>query len=399
MPPENSLTDKLNLASSFHLQDVEQIDFAEEIFNFYKAADSKGMENLFRAYADFLLRGSASETEEEIVARAKRNLGFASYAADLLNEGHSCFEVIEKAKKTKPEERKIGPVRRFFNDSVKDYQLVRLSGYKTLYNGALYSKAWIVPDGKDTRLLSFVLLRRYAHPTEREIVGCLQQAVVAANRVDLSSLVNVATNGSKVNEPITLEQMIAQNLALPIRLDLMAGEEEKLTSLAFQVKAFFEKTGVLSGQQFLDIRYSLVLDDFIKSRQAKGNILGLGGYDSALSSPEGKKHPGLGLKWSLEQLPYAQGLPGREKISLTEIPLNEQKEAEEVIDALYAALPTPNHFAQVIDASGLIKEEAALNFAQFLNELQEEEKIKTQQLAQQYSLNTFGGMSGPGKAN
>lgn len=402
MSPENSLTDKLNLASGFHLQDVEKEDFVEEILSFYNAADNKGMETLFRAYSDFLLRGSASETEEEVVARAKKNLGFVSYAADLLNEGHSRFEVIEKAKKTKPEERKIGPARQFFYDSIKDYQLVRLSGYKTLYNGALYSKAWIIPNEQKTRVLSFILLRRYTSPTEKEIVSCLQQAVIEANRFEPSELIKIIASGNKVDEPKTLEQTIARNLAEQTRLDLMVGEEKKLNLLASKAKAFFEKTGVPPGQQFLDIRYSLVPDIFIKSNKAAGNIRGLGGYGLALSSPEGKKHSEMGLKWSLEQLLYANALPGRELISLADISINDQKEAGEVIDAIYAALPTPAHFAQIIDASDVIKEGVVLSFIKFLNELSEEETIKTQQLTQQYAANIFGsngGSSNSGKAN
>ncbi len=397
MSSNDSLAEKLNLASEAYLSDVPKEDFAEEILNLFRADDHKGMNNLFRAYADFLLRskaffGSSSvESEAQILARAKRNLGFMSYAADLMNEGSSVFEVIEKAKKTKLDERKTGLVAPFFHDSIADYQLVSLPGYRTLYNGALYSKAWLVPDEQNTRLLSFLLLRRYTYPSEKDIMDCLQQAAA-----DLSAPNPNGPDGGSYN---TLEQTIAQEFDAQLKLDLLFGKEESLNKLTSKVKQFVKKTQVLPGQQFLDLKYSLVPEEFIKSNQAKGNIRGLNWYGLALSSPELQKHPGLGLRWSLQQLPYANALPEREKISLNEISINDQKDAKEVIDALYTALATPNHFAQVLDASDLIKEEAAFNFVKFLKELKEEEKIKSQELAQQYSL--FGNKSdrNQGKAN
>ncbi|MEK6969109.1 MAG: hypothetical protein AABW48_01645 [Nanoarchaeota archaeon] len=403
MSTKPDLVEKLNLTSSSHLQDVNKDDFVEEVLNLYQATDYQGMSRLFRAYTDFLLRGAvfndSVKTEETTFTQAKKNLSFITYAADLVQEGYSVFEVLKKAQTTKREDRKTGLVTKFFQDAIKDYQLITLPGYNTLYNGGLYSKAWLLPDEQNTRLLSFVLLRRYTSPTEQEIVSCLQQAVINANRFELGELAKTISSGNKVEEPKTLEQMIARNLAEQTRLDLMVGEEEKLNLLASKTKAFFEKTGVTPGQQFLDLKYALVPDDFIKKGLVQGYIEGLNGYAAALLSTEWQKHLGLGLRWGLSQLPYTGGLPARERISFAEIPATDQKDAEEVINALYAALVTPNHFAQLLDASNLFTEETALKVVGYLNGLKAGEQVRSEQLVQQYSSNLFGKKPNPGKAN
>lgn len=78
-----SLAEQFHLATGWYIPSITKTDLAEEIFAFYKDKNSAGMRTLFQEYSNFLLRGS-EQPEEEVVARAKRNIRFVSYVADLM---------------------------------------------------------------------------------------------------------------------------------------------------------------------------------------------------------------------------------------------------------------------------------------------------------------------------
>lgn len=375
----SDLVDKLNLANYFHLKDLEKTDFAEDILNSYRNQDKEGVKNLLRAYSDFMLRGS-SKSQEEIIQGAKRNITFISYIAQLMDEGLPSFAAEDEVKKTKLEERKTGALTEFVSNAIQEYQLVILPSFDTFYNGALYSKIYLLPDGKETRVQNFLFMKRYSAPAEKEVLEHLQKAVISSKEI--------SSDSPQLRTRIPLERAVINLLNQQTRKNLTEGNQRCLSLIKAEIKNYFSKEALVSGQEYLDLNYSLVPADFIIANRNKDNIKGLLWYDLALNSPDvWKNYPNFGNRWSLSQLPYSGSLPDRKQIVLFNLNPHDIKESEGVLDLVYWALATPDKFSQLFDVSGQKLEEITVRFISLLNQKQEQEEKNFEKIAQQYGLN------------
>src|SRR3989344_6524817 len=164
----SSLAQKLHQASGWWVSDIGKHDFAEAILAFYQTKKSNEMNALFQEYANFLYR-SSEQTEDQVFERAKNNIHIVSYAANLMHQGCSLFDALDKAIKTKKDQRG-GEVVDFFNESIKNYALVKIPEFRVMYNGALYARRLNLKELTEESISEFLLLRKYAVPMEGEIM-------------------------------------------------------------------------------------------------------------------------------------------------------------------------------------------------------------------------------------
>jgi len=294
-----SLIEKIHQASGFQVAGVEKEDLIEAVLEFYKKDDRQSMGTLFREYANFLYR-SSEKPEEQMLERARGNIRFVSYAADLMNQNCLLFEAVDKAAKQSNDAR-CGPAVDFFNESTKDYALVKMPGFRAMYNGALYSRRLTSAESQDG-IYELLLMTRYTVPVQEEIMEHLQQK----------------------------------------KLGLRATKDN--------VDTMLKEKGIVSGKAYIDIAYGRLPNSFLQ--QNVGNIKGLNWYELALRREAWQKHSNFGLQWALRSLPYHDTLPPRASVQM-ELPGAEAHDAAKSIDAVYAALSTPLHFGNVLDSSNI----------------------------------------------
>lgn len=312
----HSLIEKFHQASGFNVADIEKEDLPEVLLDLYKNDDKKAMDSLFKEYANFLFRGSA-QVEDAVVERAKGNIRFISYVADLMTQNCSLFEALDKAAKQNKDLR-CGPVVDFFRDSIHNYALVKMSGFRVMYNGALYSRRVRSEDSSDS-IYEFLLMNRYTVPTRRKMVECLEQ------HQQRSPCFRVTED---------------------------------------DVSSFFAARKIIPEKDYLDFAYGSLPSYFL--HQNIDNIKGLYWYELALRREAWKNQPQFGIQWSLRSLPYHHRLPPRNSVKMEDFPELEGKDANKNVDALYAALPTPQHFANVLDSSTVRLEYFALELLESL---------------------------------
>lgn len=298
------LIQKLHQASGWWIPDVEKHDFAEAIFTFYQTKKSGEMSALFREYANFLFRSPSDQTEDQVLERAKANIRVVSYAADLMKQGFSLFEALDKAAKTNKDQR-CGEVVDFFDQAIKNYALVKIPEFRVMYNGALYARRLNLKEFPEDSISELLLVRKYAVPAEGELV-------------------------EKINQ-----------------MKPSSGVVEK------DIHEFFTARGFYPKKEYFDFAYGGVPTSFLQKNIDK--IKGLQGYESALSPDTWKDHPPFGLRCGLRSVPYDGGFPPRALLAAPDDSINK------IVDSLYDALSIPQHFANVIDCSAVYAEYFALD--------------------------------------
>ena len=312
MSSSTSLIEKLHQTSGFSVMGVEKEDLAEAIFDLYRNDDKKAMSALFTEYTNFLFRGS-KQAEEPVLERAKGNIRFVSYVADLMAQNCSLFEALDKAAK-QDKDLRCGPVVDFFKDSIHNYALVKMSGFHTMYNGALYSRRAELEDIHG--VYEFAIMSRYGVPTAKQIVEHLQQK----------------------------------------ELNYRVVEDD--------VHNFLAAKKLIPGKDYLDLAYGRVPGSFL--RENVDNIKGLYCYELALRQEVWKNQPQFGLQWNLRSLPYHNRLPSRDLVLMKELSDLERQDANKTVDALYEAISTSLHFTNVFDSSVVRLESLALELMESL---------------------------------
>lgn len=360
----SSLLEKIKSADSTS-SGIEKSEFVDEIIDLYEEKNSNGMKDLFEAYKAFLLRFS-DEPECETVFRAQRNMGHLTKIADAVCLGRNYFEAEENVKKGRglsfP-----GPVRTFYHDSI-GYKMIELPGFETGYNGALYFRNKTISVarlGQDLAVRSYVFLRRYVIPTKDAIISYLQQKAAPLQSMEITN--------PDYNRLSPLEREIAL-LSFAVKKELASGKNLDFVKSLLPVEIPDEAHETVSGgssssspgfqesskglQEKLHIMHAVLPLDFIEDNRQAGNIKGLGWFNAALVHPFWKTQDGLGMLWAL-QLPKEVCLQGKTKFNFVDLSAEEIDEAKKVLNAVYAALPSEEHFKQVFEASSIRLEEWA----------------------------------------
>ena len=315
MSSPTSLIEKFHQTSGFSVIGVEKEDITEAILDLYRSDDKETMSALFKEYTNFLFRGS-EQAEEPVLERAKGNIRFVSYAADLMAQGCSLFDALDKATKTSKDQRH-GQVVDFFKDSIQNYALVKMPGFRAMYNGALYSRRVELEDIHG--VYEFAIMSKYGVPTAKQIVEHLQQ--------------------KKLNHRVM--------------------EDDAHHFLAVK--------NLNPGKEYLDLAYGRVPGSFL--RENVDNIKGLYCYELALRQEVWKHQPSFGIQWSLRSLPYHNRFPSRESVHVEGLSDQERQDANKTVKALYEAISTPLHFTNVFDSSAVRLESLALELMDTLHKI------------------------------
>ena len=118
MSPERTLAEKLQAINTPWIPDsIRKWDFPREMLRLYEEKDLQGMIALFEAYRALTLKAETTETEAQKVFRAQKNLDIASIAANLMIEGYSVVEAMDKASKELASS-PVTDVRKFYHQSI-----------------------------------------------------------------------------------------------------------------------------------------------------------------------------------------------------------------------------------------------------------------------------------------
>lgn len=383
----SSLLEKIKSANSTS-SGIDKSEFVDEILDLYEEKNSNGMKNLFEAYETFLLKFS-EEPECETIFRAQRNMDHLTKIADLVCLGRNYFEAEESVKKglglSFP-----GPVRKFYHDST-GYKMIELPGFETSYNGALYFRNKTISVarlGQDFAVRSYVFLRRYALPAKDAIVSYLQQKAAPLQSMEITNpdynkLSPLEREIALLSSAVKKELVSGKNLGfvkslLPVEIpdevhETVSGGSSSSSSPGFQESSKGLQESSKGLQEKLHILNAALPLDFIEDNRQAGNIKGLGWFNAALVHPFWKTQDGLGMLWTL-QLPKEVCLQGKTKFNFVDLSAEEIDEAKTVLNAVYAALPSEDHFRQVFDATSIRLEEIAYSLIKSLQKESEAQK-------------------------